>query len=63
MMLAIAIILGVAMILNIVDTKGNYNTLMAAALVVSVWSLNWIVGVVILSLLVVIGIGYFIENN
>jgi len=63
MMLAIAIILGVAMILNIVDTKGNYNALMAAALVVSVWGLNWIVGVVILSLLVVIGIGYFIENN
>jgi hypothetical protein len=62
-MLAIAIILGVAMILNIVDTKGNYNALMAAALVVSVWGLNWIVGVVILSLLVVIGIGYFIENN
>ena len=63
MMLAIAIILGVAMLLNIKETKGNYNTLMAAALVVSVWALNVIVGIVVLSLLVVIGIGYAVSNQ
>jgi len=63
MMLAIAIILGVAMLLNIMETKGNYNTLMAAALVVSVWALNVIVGIVVLSLLVVIGIGCVVSNQ
>ena len=63
MMLAIAVILGIAMILNIKETEGNYNVLMGAALVISVWGLNWIVGLVILCLLVVIGVGYVIVNN
>jgi hypothetical protein len=62
-MLAIAIILGVAMILNLINTEGNYNVLMAAALVCSVWDLNWIVGVIILSVLILIGILYYNKYN
>lgn len=56
MMLSIAIILGVAMILNIVDTEGNYNVLMAAALVVSLFALNTILAIIILSVLVLLGL-------
>jgi hypothetical protein len=55
-MLSIAIILGIAMILNIVDTKGNYNVLMAAALVISLFALNTVLAIVILSVLVLLGI-------
>ena len=54
-MLSIAIILGIAMLLNLVETEGNYNALMAAALVISLFSLNMVVAIVILSLLVIIG--------
>ena len=56
MMLSIAIILGVAMVLNIIDTEGNYNVLMAAALVVSLFALNTVLAIVILSVLVLLGI-------
>ena len=56
MMLSIAILLGIAMILNIKQTEGNYNVLMAAALVVSLFALNIPLAIVILSLLVFIGI-------
>ena len=55
MMLSIAIILGIAMLLNLVETEGNYNALMAAALVISMFALNMVVAIVILSLLVIIG--------
>lgn len=55
MMLSIAIILGIAMLLNLVETEGNYNALMAAALVISLFALNMVVAIVILSLLVIIG--------
>jgi hypothetical protein len=54
-MLSIAIILGIAMLLNLVETEGNYNALMAAALVISMFALNMVVAIVILSLLVIIG--------
>ena len=56
MMLSIAIILGLAMLLNIKQTEGNYNVLMAAALVVSLFALNIPLAIVILSILVLIGI-------
>ena len=56
MMLAIAIILGIAMILNIKETEGNYNVLMAAALCVSLYSLNIPLFVVTLVLLILIGL-------
>jgi hypothetical protein len=55
-MLAIAIILGVAMILNIVQNEGNYNVLMASALVISLWGLCFPLAIVVLVLLVVIGL-------
>jgi hypothetical protein len=55
MMLSIAIILGIAMLLNIKETEGNYNAFMAAALVISLFALNMVVAIVILSLLVIIG--------
>jgi len=56
MMLSIAILLGLAMILNIKQTEGNYNVLMASALVVSLFALNIPLAIVILSILVLIGI-------
>ena len=56
MMLAIAIILGIAMILNIVQNEGNYNVLMASALVISLWGLCFPLAIVVLVLLVVIGL-------
>ena len=55
-MLAIAIILGIAMILNVVQTEGNYNVLMASALVISLWGLNFTLAIVVLSVLVLVGI-------
>ena len=55
-MLAIAIILGIAMILNIVQENGNYNVLMASALVISLWGLCFPLAIVVLVLLVVIGL-------
>ena len=62
-MLAIAILLGIAMILNIVDTKGNYNVLMAAALCVSLYSLNIPLFVIVTVLLGVIGFTYYLNNR
>ena len=63
MMLAIAILLGIAMVLNIVDTKGNYNVLMAAALCVSLYPLSIPVYVITVVLLGIIGISYYSRNN
>ena len=56
MMLSIAIILGIAMILNIVQENGNYNVLMATALILSLWGLCFPLAIVVLVLLVVIGL-------
>ena len=55
-MLAIAIILGIGMILNIVQTEGNYNVLMASALVISLWGLCFPLAIVVLVLLILIGL-------
>jgi hypothetical protein len=55
-MLAIAIILGIAMILNVVQTEGNYNVLMASALVISLWGLSLTLAIVVLVVLILIGI-------
>jgi hypothetical protein len=57
-MLAIAIILGVAVILNVIQTEGNYNVLMASALIVSLWGLSLTLAIVVLVVLVVIGLSY-----
>jgi hypothetical protein len=51
-MLAIAIILGIAMVLNIVQENGNYNVLMATALILSLWVLCLPLAIVILVLMV-----------
>ena len=56
MMLAIAIILGVAMVLNVISQEGNFNALMAAALCVSLYGLSLPVFVVTLILLIIIGL-------
>jgi hypothetical protein len=61
MMLAIAIILGIAMILNIAQTNGNYNVLMASALVISLWGLNFTLAIVVLIVLILIGISYLVK--
>ncbi len=62
MMLAIAIILGIAMVLNIVQENGNYNVLMATALILSLWVLCLPLAIVILVLLVLIGISKVMKN-
>ena len=61
MILAIAIILGIAMILNIVQTEGNYNVLMASALVISLWGLSITLAIVVLVVLILIGISYLMK--
>jgi hypothetical protein len=61
-MLAIAIILGIAMVLNIVQENGNYNVLMATALILSLWVLCLPLAIVILVLLVLIGISKVMKN-
>ena len=61
MMLAIAIILGIAMILNIVQTEGNYNVLIASALIVSLWGLNLTLAIVTLVLLIAVGLSSLIK--
>lgn len=55
MMLAIAIILGVQVLLQILVKKGDYNITSGAALVISLFALNTALAIVVLSLLVVIG--------
>jgi hypothetical protein len=61
-MLAIAIILGIAMILNIVESEGNYNVLMAAALCISLYALNLVLFWIVLGFLILIGIGYALKS-
>jgi hypothetical protein len=61
-MLSIAIILGIAMILNIKQTEGNYNVLMAAALCISLYALNLVLFWIVLGFLILIGIGYAIKS-
>jgi hypothetical protein len=62
MMLAIAIILGIAMILNILQNEGNYNVLMASALVISLWDLCFLLAILVLILLTIIGLIATITN-
>jgi hypothetical protein len=62
MMLAIAIILGIAMILNIRETEGNYNVLMAAALCISLYTLNLVLFWIVLVILILVGISYTIKS-
>ena len=62
-MLAIAILLGIAMILNIHDTKGNYNMLIAAPLCISLYALNLVVFACTVVVLICIGILWYNENK
>jgi hypothetical protein len=62
-MLAIAIILGIAMILNIRESEGNYNMLMAAALCISLYSLSLILFWIVLVFLILVGINWYTKNN
>jgi hypothetical protein len=62
MILSIAIILGIAMILNIIQKQGNYNVLIASALVISLWDLCFPLAIVVLVLLVFIGIAVAIKE-
>ena len=55
MMLAIALMLGVQVLLQILVKKGDYNITSGAALVISLFALNMALAIVVLSLLVVIG--------
>lgn len=62
MMLSIAIILGIVMILNLIETEGNYNVLIASALVISIWDLNYVLAIVVLSVLVFIALIYYLTK-
>jgi hypothetical protein len=62
MLLAIGILLGIAMVLNIVETAGNYNALMAAALLVALYGLSIPLFWVVLVLLILIGIAQAINK-
>jgi hypothetical protein len=62
-MLAIAIILGIAMILNIRESEGNYNILMAAALCISLYNLSQILFWVVLVFLILVGADWYKKNN
>jgi len=61
-MLSIAIILGIAMLLNLIGNRGDYNVLMAAALVISLFALNVTLAIVILSFLTLIGLVFIFKN-
>jgi hypothetical protein len=61
-MLAIAIILGIAMILNVVQTEGNYNVLMASALIISLWGLSLTLAIVVLVVLFLIALKWVFKN-
>jgi hypothetical protein len=61
-MLAIAIILGIAMVLNIIQNEGNYNVLMASALVISLWGLCFPLAIVVLVLLGIIGLARIFKD-
>lgn len=61
-MLAIAIILGIAMILNVMQTEGNYNVLMASALIISLWGLSLTLAIVVLVVLFLIGLKWVFKN-
>jgi hypothetical protein len=62
MLLAIAILLGIAMLLNVVETEGNYNILMAAALCIVLYNLNIVMFIVVLIILILIMLAYIKEN-
>lgn len=62
MMLSIAIILGIAMILNLVQTEGNYNVLMASALIIALWGLSLTLAIVVLVVLSLIGLKWIFKN-
>ena len=61
-MLAIAIILGIAMILNIAQTEGNYNVLIATALILSLWGLCLPLAIALIVLLLLIGMSYIFKE-
>ena len=54
MILTVAILLGLAMVLNILQNNGNYNVLMGSALVIVLWDLCFPLAVTVLVLLVII---------
>ena len=57
MMLAIAIILGVQVLLQILVKKGDFNVTSGAALVISLFALNTVLAIVVLSVLSLIVLG------
>ncbi len=62
MLLAIAILLGIAMFFNIAKTEGNYNVLIAAALCIALYNLNIIIFIIVLSILILIMLAYIKKN-
>ena len=57
MMLAIAIILGVQVLLQVLVKKGDFNVTSGAALVISLFALNTVLAIVVLSVLSLIVLG------
>jgi hypothetical protein len=51
------------MVLNIKEKEGNYNVLMAIALLIALYTLNFIVFVFSLIILVLIGLAYATKDK
>ena len=63
MMLAIAIILGVQVLLQVLFKKGDYNITSGAALVISLFALNTVLAIVVLSVLSLITVMVVIRES
>jgi hypothetical protein len=50
------------MILNVVQTEGNYNVLMASALIISLWGLSLTLAIVVLVVLFLIALKWVFKN-
>jgi hypothetical protein len=63
MMLAIAIILGVQVLAQILFKKGDFNLLSGAALVISLFALNTVLAIVVLSILGLVILGVVVKQS
>ena len=62
-MLAIAIILGVQVLLQVLVKKGDFNVTSGAALVISLFALNTVLAIVVLSVLSLITVMVVIRES
>jgi hypothetical protein len=61
-MLAIAILLSIGMVLNLLESKGDYNIFMGTSLLIALYSLNIVIFVIWLFILVSIAISLVVRK-